>query len=182
VAPSPGGAWVPSVASWAPGRLDVFTVDGNGVLAHLYHSSRWSRWERQGLGPGGVRYVNPVAVTAWGPRRLDVFATTTGRRVLAHRWFDGSGSAGWKGPESLGTGADRWAVAGMAVTSWAPRRLDVFTSEFYAHGLLHSWFNERWNGPESLHFAGQQIAVLADANPRAFPIPVSPRARDLKED
>ena len=182
VAPSPGGTWVPSVAAWAPGRLDVFTVNSHGVLAHLYHSSRWSRWESQGTGPGGARYVNPVAVTAWGPRRLDVFATTSGRRVLAHRWFDGAGSTGWHGPQSIGTGADHWAVAGMAVTSWAPGRLDVFTSEYYAHGLLHTWFNGRWNGPEALHFAGQQIAVLADANPRAFPLPLSPRARELAED
>jgi hypothetical protein len=182
VASSPGGAWVPSVASWAPGRLDVFTVNSSGVLAHLYHSTRWSGWEHLGAGPGGARYVAPVAVTAWGPRRLDVFATTTARRVLAHRWFDGVGAAGWQGPEALGTGADRWAVAGMAVASWAPRRLDVFTSEYYAHGLLHSWFNGRWNGPEAQHFGGQQLAVLADANPRTTPIPVNPLVRDLPED
>jgi BNR repeat-containing family member len=182
VAPSPGGAWVPSVASWAPGRLDVFTVDANGVLAHLYFGTRWSGWERMGLGPGGARYVNPVAVTSWADRRLDVFATTTARRLLAHRWFDGSGSAGWHGPEAIATGPDQWAVAGMAVTSWAPGRLDVFTSEYYAHGLLHSWYNGRWNAPESLHFAGQQLAVLADANPRPFPAPLSPLARSLEED
>ena len=121
-------------------------------------------------------------MTAWGPRRLDVFATTSARRVLVHRWFDGAGSAGWQGPQSLGTGADHWAVAGMAVASWAPRRLDVFTSEYYAHGLLHSWFNGRWNGPEALHFAGQQVSVLADANPRATPLPANPLVRDLAED
>jgi hypothetical protein len=123
-----------------------------------------------------------VAVTAWGPRRLDVFATTTGRRVLAHRWFDGVGAGGWGGPEALGTGPDRWAVSGMAATSRAPRRLDVFTSELHARGLLHSWFNGRWNGPEAQHFAGQQLSVLADANPRAVPLPVNPLVRDLPED
>ena len=182
VASSPGGSWVPSVASWAPGRLDVFTVNGQGVLDHLYHAGRWSRWEHIGAGPGGARYVAPVAVTAWAPRRLDVFATTTGRRVLAHRWFDGAGAGGWQGPEALGTGPDRLAVAGMAVAFWAPRRLDVFTSELHAHGLMHSWFAGRWRGPEALHFAGRQLAVLADANPRATPLPVNPLLRDLPED
>jgi hypothetical protein len=69
-----------------------------------------------------------------------------------------------------------------AATSWAPRRLDVFTSEYYARGLLHSWFNGRWCGPEAQRFAGQQLAVLADANPRAAPLPVNPLVRELAED
>ena len=173
---------MPSVATWSPGRVDVFTVTSQGALSHLYHSDRWSRWEHLGKGPGGAPYVSPATVTAWEPRRLDVFATTAGRRVLAHRWFDGVGAGGWRGPEALGTGADRWAVSGMAVASWAPRRLDVFTSELHAHGLLHSWFNGRWNGPEAQHFGGTQLSVLADANPQAKPLPVNPLVRDLPED
>ena len=183
VASSPGGSWVPSVASWAPGRLDVFAVNSHGGLDHLFHATRWSRWEHLAShGPGGARYVSPVAVTAWGPRRLDVFATNSGRRLLEHRWFDGTGGGGWRGRELLGTGPDRLAVAGMAVASWAPRRLDLFTSELHAHGLLHYWFSGRWNGPQRQDFAGQQVAVLADANPRAAPAPVSPLAREFPED
>ncbi|HEX6677798.1 MAG TPA: BNR-4 repeat-containing protein [Actinomycetes bacterium] len=183
VASSPGGSWVPSVASWAPGRLDVFTVNSHGGLDHLFHATRWSRWEHlASRGPGGLRYASPVAVTAWGPRRLDVFATNSGRRLVEHRWFDGMGGGGWRGRELLGTGPDRLAVAGMAVASWAPRRLDVFTSELHAHGLLHYWFSGRWNGPERQDFAGQQVAVLADASPRAVPAPVNPLAREFPED
>jgi hypothetical protein len=77
---------------------------------HRYHYARWTgtRWE-------------------------DHEIAQAGRRVLAHRWFDGAGASGWCGPEAQ-------------------------------------------------HFAAQQLAVLADAHPRATPLPVNPLVRDLPED
>jgi len=180
--PGPGGAFVPSVASWAPGRLDVFAVATGGTLAHAYYGGRWSRWERLGTGPGGKPYGSPAAVASWGPRRLDVFAPADGGRMLAHRWFDGVGARGWHGPENLGVGPDRAPISGMAAVSWAPRRLDLFFTNASVHGLLHTWFSGRWAGPEHLDFGGSQVPVMADAAPRASPMPQSPLAKSLAED
>jgi hypothetical protein len=180
-APTPGGAFVPSVAAWQANRLDVFTITDRGRLAHAWYSGRWQGWEPLGAGPGGVVYKAPAAVASWGPRRLDVFAATSGGRTLAHRWFDGVGPDAWHGPETLaaGTGPDRLPLAGMAATSWAPRRLDVFTTHAGTHGLLHTLFSGSWQGPERLDFAGSVMAVLADPNPRTTPIPVDPRILNL---
>jgi hypothetical protein len=179
IAATPGGAFTPSITSWALGRLDVFAVTSTGRLAHIINNSgRWSHWESLGFGPGGVPYAGTTAVAAWEQRRLDVFAPSSNGRALLHRWFDGTS---WRGPESLsaGTGPDRLLLRGIAVDSWAPHRLDVFSTNARTHGLLHTWFNGRWNGPERLDFAGPSAAVLADPNPNPAPIPVDPRVLDL---
>jgi hypothetical protein len=181
---SPGGAFVPSVAAWGSNRLDVFAVTNRGTLAHAWWDGRWRGWQSLGTGPGGVAYQAPAAVASWGTGRLDVFAATSGGRTLAHRWFSGSGTGGWLGPETLaaGTGPDRLPLIGMTATSLAPGLLDVFSTDARNHGLLHTWYTGRWNGPEHLDFTGAAAAVMADANPRTAPIPVDPRALELGDD
>src|SRR6266545_3699939 len=182
-APTPGGAFIPSVAAWGPNRLDVFAVTAQGRLAHAYNDGGWHAWESLGAGPGGAAYQAPAAVASWGYRRLDVFAATSGGRALAHRWFDGVGASAWLGPETLsaGTGPDRLPLAGMAAASWAERRLDVFSTDASLHGLLHTWFDGGWHGPEHLDFAGAAAVVLADSSPRTTPIPVDSRVRRLPD-
>jgi hypothetical protein len=184
LARTPGGAFVPSMAAWGPNRLDVFAISDRGSLAHAWWDGRWHAWESLGAAPGGVAYKAPAAVASWDTRRLDVFAATADGRTLAHRWFDGAGSAGWRGPETLaaGTGPDRLPLAGMAAASWAPRRLDVFTTDARNHGLLHTWYAGGWHGPEHLDFTGAAAALMADSNPRTIPIPVDPRAVKLGDD
>ena len=76
----------------------------------------------------------------------------------------------------------RLPLAGMTATSWAQGRLDVFSTDARNHGLLHTWYTGRWNGPEHLDFTGAAAAVMADANPRTAPIPVDPRALELGDD
>jgi len=178
---SPGGAFIPSVAAWGPNRLDVFTITDHGALAHLTFDGRWHGWTSLGLGPGGVAYKAPAAVASWDVGRLDVFAATSGGRTLAHRWY---GSSGWQGPETLaaGTGPDRLPLAYMTATSWAPGRLDVFTTDARNHGLLHTWYSGGWAGPEHLDFTGAAVATLADPSPRSAPMPVDPRAKTLGDD
>jgi unsaturated rhamnogalacturonyl hydrolase len=164
LAASPGGAFVPSVASWAERRLDVFTITDAGRLARFsFDGTAWQGWEDRGRGPGDAAYVGPAAVAAWGERRLDVLATTTGPR-LAHVWFDGA----WRGPEQLGAGRDQAALAGMAATSFAGRRLDVFTTEASTGDLLHTWFDGRWHNLERLHFVRAPIVTLP-AQPGGLP-------------
>jgi hypothetical protein len=40
----------------------------------------------------------------------------------------------------------------MAATSFADRRLDVFTTEAATGDLLHTWFDGTWHNLERLHF------------------------------
>jgi hypothetical protein len=177
-------AWRCDVAVPGSVHRPVCAVTDRGKLAHTWWDGRWHGWQSLGAGPGGVAYKTPAAVASWGARRLDVFAATSGGRTLAHRWFTGSGSTGWLGPETLaaGTGPDRLPLAGMAATSWAPGRLDVFSTDARNHGLLHTWYSAGWHGPEHVDFTNAGPAVLADPNPRTTPIPVDPRALNLADD
>src|SRR5258708_7965708 len=59
----------PAVASWAPGRLDVFVRGTDNQLWHKWFAGTWSGWE-----PLGGSLTSAPTVTAWGPGRLDVFA------------------------------------------------------------------------------------------------------------
>lgn len=78
-----------SVASWAPGRLDVFGRDAAqpSNLIHLAHQSQG--WERGGAstvqagGAGGT-----PAATSWAPGRLDLFVEGSApNHNLMHRWY-----------------------------------------------------------------------------------------------
>ncbi|HZV50880.1 MAG TPA: glycosyl hydrolase family 18 protein [Candidatus Dormibacteraeota bacterium] len=135
----------PAVASWAPGRLDVFVRGADGGLWHRWwDGSSWSWWEALGgqLAPG----TGPGAVS-WGPNRIDVFVEGTDGG-LWHRCWDGSSWSWW---EPLGG----QLTAGPAVASWALGRLDVFVRGADG-GLWHRWWGgSSWNGWEPL---GGQLA------------------------
>jgi len=82
----------PTVSSWAPGRLDVFTTGTDTALHHLWFSAGWHSWESL----GGSLTSSPAAVS-WDAGRIDVFARGSDG-TLSHLWF----SAGWHSWESLG--------------------------------------------------------------------------------
>jgi hypothetical protein len=160
-------------------------------MQFFFDGSRWRGWSNRGPGPGGVALTR-TAVASRGLRKLDVFALARAGRVLAHWWFDGA----WHGPQDLGTGADRIALAGLGVTSWDSTRLDVVSIDAQQHGLVQDfWTAKRWNGPVRLDFpmgaavtgpptlavtaaaVSAPITVMADPNPRDTPIPVTEEAR-----
>jgi hypothetical protein len=158
LAASPGGAFVPAIASWGPRRLDIFTITSAGELTQFFfNGTNWLGWVNKGNGPGGAAYIGPAAVASWGDRRLDVFATTTGHRTLAHTWYD---AGTWFGPQDLGTGPDHVAVSGMAATSAGNRKLDVYTIDQAQRSLMHTWFDGGWHGPERLDFARSATIVI----------------------
>ena len=85
--------------------------------------------------------VPPVAATAWGPRRLDLFVSGGGQ-ACHHKWFDGSAwgpslDGAWQGQGGILLGPPE-AVSG------GPRRLDVFAVGS-DHALYHKAFgNGGW--------------------------------------
>lgn len=139
----------PDVASWAPGRLDVFSRGADGSLTHKWWDGRtWSAWESL----GGFLTSAPTAVS-WGPNRIDVFAKG-GDNALWHKWWDGTGWYGW---ESLGG----YIEGGGDVASWDAGRLDVFVKGSDSALWKRSWDGRMWTGWESLggHLASEPSAV-----------------------
>jgi hypothetical protein len=178
----------PSYTSWAARRLDVFAVSSSGsLMQYFFDGTRWRGWANKGKGPGGLALGQAqVAADARSFKHLDVFALAQDGRVLAHWWFDGA----WHGPQNLGTGPDRIALAGLGVTSWDSSRLDVFSIDTQPHSLVQDSFVGKWVGPVRLDFpmgaavsalstetATAPLSVMVDPNPRDKPIPVDEKAR-----
>lgn len=87
----------PAVASWGPGRLDVFLVcrgsgGGYGLLHTWADNNTWAnKWEVLGT---GYLQGNPAA-TSVGPGGVDVFVRDFDNE-LVHKWFaNGSWHSGW---------------------------------------------------------------------------------------
>ncbi len=136
-----GGPWTDAaIASWAPGRFDLFYVV-SGTLKHRWFQNTWSAEEDLG---GNHLNSSPNAV-AWGPNRLDVFVRgddgAGNANALLHLFFAGA----WSGWESLGG----TLTSSPGVASWAPGRLDVFYRNS-SNALGHVWFAGTWHAHEQL--------------------------------
>jgi hypothetical protein len=127
----------PAVASWGPGRLDIFAVQLTG---QMYHKA-WdgSAWAPAGLGwePMGGEFASPPTVVSWGPNRLDIFGVGTDGQLLYKNW-DGTAwhpsPTGW---EPLGGKF----ISPPAVASWGPGRLDIF-----GLGTDRQMYHKTWTG------------------------------------
>src|SRR6266567_4475090 len=126
------------VVSWAPNRLDSFSLGTDSALYHRWwNGSSWGGWE----GLGGI-LTSPPEVVSWGTNRLDIFALGTDH-ALWHRWWNGSSWGGW---ESLGG----ILTSPPKVVSWGPNRLDVCAVGTDS-ALWHRWWDgSSWGGWESL--------------------------------
>jgi hypothetical protein len=120
-----------AAASWGPGRVDLFWVDGDRALWHrAWTAGAWQ--ESESL--GGELASSP-AVTAWAEGQLEVFAIM-GDGALWDRYWDGMKWHDW---ESLGGELDPTATP--AASSWGADRLDVFATGVDG-GTWHRW----WDG------------------------------------
>ncbi len=128
----------PAVASWGPGRLDVFVRGQDNALWQVtWNGASWSGW----TGLGGVLAAAPAAVS-WGPNRIDVFV----RGVDNALWHRAFASGTWLGWEYLGG----ILTEAPAVSSWGSNRLDVFVRGTDS-GLWHlAWDGVAWRGWEGL--------------------------------
>lgn len=137
----------PDVASWAPGRLDVFVRGTDNRLYHKWYDGTWHGFE----GLGGTLASDPSAVS-WGNGRIDVFARGANGHLI-HKWFAGGVWSGW---EDLGG----QLVGAPDAASWAAGRLDVFVRGT-DNALHHTWYDGKWHGFESLggNLTGAPTAV-----------------------
>jgi hypothetical protein len=122
----------PAVASWAPGRLDVFVRGGDNRLYHGWlDGGGWHFFEQLA---GDFFMVGNPAAASWGSDRIDVFMRG-GDSKLYHGWYD---TNGWHFWEQLGGGFT--FASDPAVASWAPGRLDVFVRGG-DNRLYHGWLD-----------------------------------------
>jgi len=113
---NPGGGG--AIASWAPGRLDVFVRGTNDDVHHIaYDAQQWRGWEDLGR-PNGVAVGGDPDAVSWGYGRVDAFVRDANFK-LAHVAYDG-GSWVW---DSF---SDGLLTSSPSVASWAAGRLDVF--------------------------------------------------------
>jgi hypothetical protein len=150
-----------SAVSWAPGRLDIFSVDADdGTLQHWWFDphSGWGNNQRpESL--GGNLDGPALSAVSWAPGRLDIFGVDTNDRTLQHWWFDPQ--SGWgnnQRPESLG---GRLIGAALSAVSWAPGRLDIFGVDGNDVSLQHWWFNPQsgWGNNQRPESLGGRLSV-----------------------
>jgi len=73
----------PAVASWGPGRLDVFAAGEDGQLIHRAFDGGWKDWH-----PLGGTFKGGPAAVSWGKNRIDIFVQGMDDH-LGHLWWNG---------------------------------------------------------------------------------------------
>ena len=120
----------PAVASWGPGRLDVFVRGENGGLWHKRWTTDkgWSEWRDL-----GGRLTSAPAIASWGTNRLDVFVRGFEGGLAHERWTNDKDWSEWR---DLGGRL----TSSPGTVSWGPDRIDVFV-----RGFEHQLAQKRWN-------------------------------------
>jgi hypothetical protein len=143
----------PTVASWAPFRLDAFARGADDSLQHdAWTGSGWTGWKSL-----GATFKDSPAAVSWGPNRIDVFVRGMDDH-LGHLSWDGSAWHGW---HDLGGSL----TSAPAVASWGPGRLDVF-ARGQDQQLWHKAYDGQWHAWQPLGgtFKDAPAAISRDAN------------------
>jgi hypothetical protein len=159
---STSGAWWDGVTlknnvaavSWGPGRIDIFALDTNNHMQHLWTNDDGAHiWGQDdwGSGPSGWTFFGTPSVASWGPYHLDVFSLAqSGSSYALMHWMwnqnaDNSiTSTGW---ENWGTPTDSLGNSvistGIGAVSEEPNRVDVFTMAQPTTGNPNLWQAQR---------------------------------------
>jgi hypothetical protein len=156
----------PDVASWGPGRLDLFVRGADDALWHRsFASGSWGGWESL----GGQLTSDPGAVSQ-ASGRIDVFARGADNGI----WQRSFASNAWGAWTSIGGHLG----GGPDVASWGLNRLDVVARgpEPPAYGACCDVMWQRsWNGTTWSDWTRCCGEFASDANPGA----VSPTSSRL---
>jgi hypothetical protein len=129
------------VASWGPGRLDVFTRGNDQQLWHKwFDSGQWSGWEPL----GGTLTSDPTAVSR-SDGVIDVFARGGDNQLVQRAFVRGQGWSAWVHHGGTLTSAPDAA-------SWGAQRVDVF-ARGGDNQLVHLFFDGSW-APSWDHLGG----------------------------
>jgi sialidase-1 len=136
----------PTCASWGPDRVDCFLIGADGRLYHSYADLAssgdyrdFSPWIQEPSTPAdGFDPGAGIALTAWGPGRLDLMAITREGDVV-HTYYDQNA---WQLPnwEFISYPGNAGANE-IGCGSWGPNRIDCFV-----RGKNHRVYQVRWDG------------------------------------
>jgi hypothetical protein len=146
-----------TVASWEPGRLDVFWRGADNHLKHIWRSSYGASWTAvEDLGE--TLNSSPAAVSS-DTLKIDVFWQASNGE-LRHKWFPScAGCNTWS--TSVARTSANVVFTSPTVASWEPGRLDIFWGS--PSQLLHTWrFTDGtwWSGGVQ-NLGGQHTATPA---------------------
>lgn len=126
----------PTLVSWAPGRIDLFTIAGDACLYHK-HWADDSVLDALWNCLGGYLLGTP-AVVSWAPGRFDIFVRTVANTVQHKGWNDAGGwfpaKTGWN---NLGGIVSDDPVA----VTWGPGRFDIIVRSSDG-GIWHKCWND----------------------------------------
>ncbi len=132
--------------SWGPGRLDLFVLDINNHLQHLWSNDGGVTMfggDDWGAGPSGYTLFGSPTVASWGPFHLDVFSlgrTLSGTTKLWHKMWnqnaDGSVTiTDWEDWGSPPTDTLYYS-SGVTAVSDEPNRVDAFLVATNSNGSV----------------------------------------------
>ncbi len=105
--------------SWGPNRIDVFALQFDGSVGHIWWDGQiWNQWQPL-VPPAGISLVGTPSAFTWGPERLDVYVS--GNDSNLYHYTQTAGAFGT--PESLGAPASlppAWVT--NAWTRWSRPR------------------------------------------------------------
>jgi hypothetical protein len=162
----------PALASWGPGRIDLFANkwfgnDGGQQVKHFWaNNGIWSGNDEEFLGSG--IFVGSPAAVSWGPGRIDLFVGGPGRSLSHKAFSNGHWSSSWDQP-----GGYMYMSSSPVVTSSGSGRLQVFirneggqlASLAHANNLWGIWINQGGNlaSNDTYQFAAETSLSAASA-------------------
>lgn len=134
------------VTSWAPDRLDIMAINGDGFVVHRYYDfGAWQPAEWEMLGAPGAAEVTEIGCSSWGVNRIDCFTRGTDRHVYQIAW-DGFG---WHwvdmGPLPTGTSVDS-PYFGIASAGYQSTLLYQVVIAVDGNVYHSKWDGATWSG------------------------------------
>lgn len=143
----------PSIASWGPGRIDIFVRGADNRLYHRFWSGgNWSNW----IDLDGVLTSSPAAISWGGDNYIDVYVRGSDN-ALYERWtYDGVNWSSW-------TRLGGVLSSGPAVASRARNRLDVFVV-----GTNRNIYTKVWDGSTWIDWVSLGDGAAFEVTPSAI--------------
>ncbi|KAL8713161.1 MAG: hypothetical protein Q9220_002682 [cf. Caloplaca sp. 1 TL-2023] len=124
------------LTSWGKDRIDVFFLNGDAQITHLYWTgNEWRDESEVFTSPKGYKW-DTLTTSSWGKGRLDLFAAGPDSG-LWHMFYDGYQWIQW---ESL-SAADDEPVGQVSVATW-PNHFEVAIESRKQKQYLYKYYDE----------------------------------------
>ncbi len=131
-------ASAPVAVSWGPNRIDVFALQSDGSVGHIWWDGQiWNQWQPL-VPPAGISLVGTPSAFTWGPERLDVYVS--GNDSNLYHYTQTAGAFGT--PESLGAPAS--LPPAWVTNAWtpSPTAIAVAPNHVVTFALANQWNDE----------------------------------------